>query len=199
MIAITKSGLENEDMIEQKGKYYQDVVAHFKPYENEKIIKTFDSLLIISIYNHIFLTGNGISYDFKEKVMVKNKIFDFPATTVSQTKITENPITTYKKDIEDFARKSRFRKFYKGHQAYYTEIISNYEKNANLGKQWKWLEANFKSKQNSYTIFCFPLINSLNYTGISKTIISNSFIWFYRLLIKSKRFRIAKTNCLIQR
>eukprot|EP01136_Pigoraptor_vietnamica_P007040 Opistho-1_new@40782 len=61
MIAITKFGLENDDMIEQKGKYYQDMIAHFKPYANEKIIKTFDSLLNVSAYNYIFLTGNGIS------------------------------------------------------------------------------------------------------------------------------------------
>lgn len=165
MIAITKSGLENDDMVEQKGKYYQDVLAHFKPYENEKIIKTIDSLLTASLYNYIFLTGNGISYYFKGNKLVKNKIFDFPATTIATIKITENPITTYKKEIEDFAGKSKFREFYKKHKNYYAEIVSTYEKHANLGKQWKWLETNFKTTQNSYIIFCSPLINSLNYTG----------------------------------
>ncbi|MFY7988125.1 MAG: DUF4932 domain-containing protein [Flavobacterium sp.] len=165
MIAITKSGLENDDMIEQKGKYYQDVITHFKTYENEKIIKTFDSLISNSVYNYIFLTGNGISYDFKGNKLIKNKVFDFPATTIGELKITENPITTYKAEIEDFARKSKFRKFYKNHKPYYTDIISTYERSANLGKQWKWLEKNFKTTQNSYTIFCSPLINSLNYTG----------------------------------
>lgn len=179
MIAITKSGLENDDMVDQKGKYYQDVIAHFKAFENEKIIKTFDSLLTASPYNYIFLTGNGISYDFNGRKLVKNKVFDFPATTITTIKITENPITTYKKEIEDFAKKSKFRDFYKDHKPYYAGIISDYEKNANLGKQWKWLEKNFKTTQNSYTIFCSPLINSLNYTGDFE---NNNFKLIYMVL-----------------
>jgi Domain of unknown function (DUF4932) len=179
MIAITKFGLENDDMIEQKGKYYQDVIAHFKPYENEKIIKRFDSLLVASAYNYIFLTGNGISYDFKSNKLVKNKIFDFPATAVSNLKITESPITTYKTAIEEFAKKSKFREFYKKHKPYYAAIISSYEKNTNLGRQWKWLEKNFKTTQDSYTIFCSPLINGLNYTG---DFVNNNFKLIYMVL-----------------
>ncbi|MDR6197519.1 DUF4932 domain-containing protein [Siphonobacter sp. SORGH_AS_0500] len=179
MIAITKSGIENDDMVEQKGKYYQDVITHFKPYENEQIIKIVDSLLVASIYNYIFLTGNGISYDFKGNKLVKNKIFDFPATTISKNTIKENPITTYKTAIEDFAKKSKFREFYNNHKPYYAEIISSYEKNANLGKQWKWLEKNFKTTQNSYAIFCSPLIKSLNYTGDFK---NNNFKLIYMVL-----------------
>lgn len=179
MIAITASGLENDDMVEQKGTYYQDVIQHFKPFANEKIIQTFDSLLVESIYNYIFLTGNGISYDFKGNKLVKNNIFDFPATTISKIKITENPISTYKTAIEEFARKSNFRAFYKKHKPYYATIVSTYEKNANLGKQWKWLEKNFKTTQNSYTIFCSPLINSLNYTGDFE---NNNFKLIYMVL-----------------
>ncbi|GGG64753.1 DUF4932 domain-containing protein [Epilithonimonas arachidiradicis] len=165
MLAITKSGLENNDMIQQEGVYYKDVISYFKPFKDEKIIKTFDSLLVASPYNYIFLTGNGISYDFKGEKLVKNEIFVFPATGVSGIKITENPITTYKKEIEDFAVKSKFREFYKKQKPYYSQIISDYDRKANLGKQWKWLEKNFKTKINSYIIFCSPLINSLNYTG----------------------------------
>ena len=165
MLAITKSGLENDDMIQQEGVYYKDVISYFKPFKDEKIIKTFDSLLVASPYNYIFLTGNGISYDFKREKLVKNEIFVFPATGVSGIKITENPITTYKKEIEDFAVKSKFREFYKKQKPYYSQIISDYDRKANLGKQWKWLEKNFKTKINSYIIFCSPLINSLNYTG----------------------------------
>lgn len=164
MIAITKSGLENDDMIQQQGQYYKDVLTHFKPYENEKIIKTFDSLMVASIYNYIFLTGNGISYNFKGDKLIKSNVYDFPATSVVGIKITENPVTTYKQEIEDFAKKSQFRKFYKNQKNYYSKIISDYEQNANLGKQWKWLEKNFETKIDSYIIFCSPLVNGLNYT-----------------------------------
>jgi len=40
MIAITKSGKENDDLVQQQGQYYKDILTYFKPYENEDIIKT---------------------------------------------------------------------------------------------------------------------------------------------------------------
>lgn len=165
MLAITKSGLENDDLVEQKGQYYKDVIAHFKPYENEQIIRKFDSLLVASLYNYLFLTGNAVTYDFKGKKLKPSKTFIFTATGVAGVNITENPITTYKTEIEDFAKKSDFRKFYKDHKSYYSSIIEEYNKKANLGKQWKWLENNFTTKINSYVIYCSPLIGGLNYTG----------------------------------
>ena len=140
MLAITETGLGNDDMVYQEGSYYQDVLAHFKPYENEKIIQTFDSLLVSSIYNYIFLTGNAISYDFKGHHLKKSETYDFPATGVANVEITENPITTYKKQLEDFAKKSKFREFYRQHHAFYSAMATEYEENANLGQQWEWLE-----------------------------------------------------------
>lgn len=166
MIAITNSGKENDDMIEQEGQYYKDVRAYFKLVENEKIIKTFDSLMTSSIYNYIFLTGNAISYQFKGNELVKSEVFIFPANAVSgNLKIDKNPMTTYKAEIEAFAKKAKFKKFYSNHQSFYKGIIDEYEKKANLGKQWKWLENNFETKKNSYLILCSPLIKGLNYTG----------------------------------
>lgn len=169
MIAITEVGLQNDDMVEQKGKYYQDVLQNFKAFKNEKIITKFDSLMKKNPINYIFLTGNAISYDFKNNELIPNKNFIFPMKSVSShTKITVNPITTYKKEIEDFALKSNFRKFYKEHLSFYKELIENYDQQANLNEQWQWLEKNFDTKMNSYLIFCSPLINGLNYTTTYK-------------------------------
>lgn len=165
MIAITSTGKENSDMIQQEGQYYKDVRSYFKPYENEAIIKTFDSLMSASLYNYVFLTGNAISYNLKGKKLVKSSVFEFPAMGVANIHIDKNPITIYKKEIENFAKKSKFRKFYSEHREFYSKIISDYEKSANLGKQWKWLENNFETKKESYIILCSPLINGFNYTG----------------------------------
>ncbi len=165
MIAITKTGKENDDMIQQQGQYYKDVLTYFKPYENEAIVKTFDSLVNASIYNYIFLTGNGITYKFKGNKLVKDEVFEFVANKVADVEIKVNPITTYKKQIEDFALKSNFKAFYNQQKTYFNQIIADYEKKANLDKQWTWLEKKFNSKINSYIIYCSPLINGLNYTG----------------------------------
>lgn len=179
MTAITQFGLQNEDMVEQNTAYYKEVLAHFKPFENEDIIKTFDSLLVKSAYNYIFLSGNAISYDFKGDQLKPSPTFIFPATSLAGIKITENPITKYKQKIEDFAKKTKFRQFYKDHKNYYTSLSSDYNKLANLGQQWQWLEKKFDSKINSYTIYCSPLINGLNYTDDFK---NNNFTLAYMVL-----------------
>jgi len=165
MIAITELGLENDDMVAQTGDYYKDVIQNFKTFKDEKIITKLDSILKSNPVNYIFLTGNALSYHFKGGKLVKDKTYIFPAQNVSShTKITINPITTYKKEIEDFARKSGFRKFYTSHRDYYNKIIADYKKLANLQQQWDWLEKKCNTQVNNYTIMCSPLINGLNYT-----------------------------------
>ncbi|MDT3401983.1 DUF4932 domain-containing protein [Mucilaginibacter terrae] len=164
MLAITKTGLANDDMVNQNGVYYQDVLKYFKPYSNEPIIKTFDSLLNASLYNYIFITGNAMTYDLSGTSLKRNRNYIFTATAVANAKVKINPIDTYKKQIEAFAKRSQFQKFYKLHKGYYANVISDYEHEANLDQQWKWLEKNFKTKINSYLILCSPLINGLNYT-----------------------------------
>lgn len=165
MIAITELGLENDDMVAQTGDYYKDVIQSFKPYKDEEIITKLDSILKSNPVNYIFLTGNALSYNFKDGKLVKDKTYIFPAQNVSShTKITINPLTTYKKEIEDFARKSGFRKFYSSHRDYYNKIIADYKRLANLQQQWDWLEKKCNTQVNNYTIMCSPLINGLNYT-----------------------------------
>ncbi len=164
MLAITKTGLDNDDMVNQKGTYYQDVLKHFKPFDNEPIIKTFDSLLNVSLYHYIFITGNAMTHDFAGTKLKANPNYLFPAQAVAKLTVTTNPVATYKDQIAAFARKSNFQKFYKQHQAYYKQLITEYHAGANLDRQWKWLEQNFKTRINNYLILCSPLINGLNYT-----------------------------------
>ena len=165
MIAITEVGLDNDDMVAQTGTYYEDVIQDFKEFKDERIINIFDSLIKTNPLNYIFLTGNALSYNFKGNKLTGDENYLFPAQSVSShTTITENPITTYKKEIEAFAKRSKFRKFYKKHSEYYEEVISDYNKFANLKQQWSWLEDKFSTRVNNYSIMCSPLINGLNYT-----------------------------------
>lgn len=165
MIAITDIGLQNDDMVNQEGEYYKDLIKHFEPFKNEPIIIKYDSLIKANPLNYIFLTGNAISYNFKGNKLVKDKNYIFPAQGVSShTTITENLISKYKKDIQDFAVKSNFREFFKNSNKYYSKIVYDYNIQANIQQQWNWLEKNFNTKVNSYVIMTSPLIGGLNYT-----------------------------------
>lgn len=164
MQAITDYGLGNDDMFDQEGDYYKEVLAHFKPFKNELIILKMDSLLKESPLNYIFFTGNSKTYNFDGDTLIPDQFYLFPAQEVAKVKIDVNPITTYKKEIEEFAKKSNFRKFYKDHQPFYEQLYKDYEQKVNLQKQWRWLENNFEAKNDSYVIYTSKLINGLNYT-----------------------------------
>jgi len=165
MMSITDFGLGNDDMFNQKGQYYQDVLLHFQPYKNEPIIKKMDSLLIKSPLNYIFISGNGQTYEFDGDTLKSSTTYLLTADEVADVKIQENPLIALKNDLEQFARKSGYLEFKKKQQPFYDSIIASYEKSANLGKQWKWLEKNFSTKIDSYVIYTSPLINGLNYTA----------------------------------
>lgn len=166
MLAITPTGLANDDMVDQSTPYYQDVLCHFKPFANEPIIKTFDSLLTASLYNYIFITGNAMTYDLSGTSLKRNAVYVFPSRQVANKTINVNPLDTYRTQIAEFAKTSKFQKFYAQHRAYYTKLINEYESEASLAKQWKWLETNFKTRINNYLILCSPLINGMNYTTV---------------------------------
>lgn len=165
MMTITDYGRGNDDMFEQRGDYYQRILNHFNPFASEPIIKTMDSLLEQSLLNYIFLSGNAQTYNFENDILIPSNIYILPADKVATVEIKVNPITTYKKQIEEFAQKSNFRDFYKSEKTFYDSIISIYENYANIGKQWAWLEKNFDTKINAYIVYTSPLINGLNYTG----------------------------------
>lgn len=164
MLAITDSGLENDDMFEQKGEYYQRILKQFKPLKTEHIILKMDSLMKVTPLNYIFFTGNSQTYQFDGDTLKPSEVYLFTANAAANVKIDKNPITTYKKEIEDFAKKSGFRKFYQSQQPLYQQIYDDYKHKVNVEKQWKWLEKNFEAKNDCYVIYTSPLINGLNYT-----------------------------------
>mgnify|MGYP006166568199 CR=1 FL=1 len=103
MLAITDYGLGNDDMFEQRGDYYQRVLEQFKPFKNEPIIKKMDSLMNITPINYVFFIANSVSYNFNKKgKLIPDKYFIFPGNSLAGVKISENPIKTYKTEIEDF-------------------------------------------------------------------------------------------------
>lgn len=165
MLSITNFGLANDDMFEQRGDYYQRVLKQFKPYKDEPIIKTMDSLLTKNPLNYIFFTGNAQTYQLTNGTLIPNEVYILPAQKVADVKIDVNPITTYKKQIEDFIKKSNFSSFYKSEKPFYNDLTASYEKYANLKRQWDWLEKNFDTKVNAYIVYTSALINGLNYTG----------------------------------
>src|SRR5690606_2085842 len=123
-----------------------------------------DSLLNESIIYYIFLSSNANGFVFDDKELVRTNIYTFPARGVGSTEISEDPIVTYKKELEDFAVSSDFRTFYAQHKPFYDTIKQDYEKYGEIDKQKAWLERKFDYKINSYRVLTSPLIGGIHAT-----------------------------------
>lgn len=164
MMAISEFGLTNSDMVNRNTDYYQEVKKHFSQYKNHPAIGLMDTMLNESIINYILLSTNAYGYKFKGSKLVPTNVYRFPAKQVGTYKIDEDPVKVHKRVIEDFAKQSGFRKFYRSHRDDYNKIIDDYIKFGSIHKQKKWLEERFDYKINSYLVLTSPMIGGINAT-----------------------------------
>ena len=164
MMAITDHGLKDSNMVNHKNSYHQEVINHFSKFKDHKAIKICDSLLQKSLIYYILISSNSYGFQFDGDSLIRTNVYTFPAKGVGTVEIHEDPIVLYRKEIEDFAKKSGYRKFYQAHKPYYQTIKDDYVKYAAIDKQKKWLESKFDYKINSYRVLTSGLIGGINAT-----------------------------------
>jgi hypothetical protein len=79
---------------------------------------------------------------------------------------SKNWLEKYIGELEDFSKKSDFRKFYENHKEYYERQIQLQKEQLAVKDQWRWLETKFDNHYNSYRITFSPLVygsHSANY------------------------------------
>jgi len=167
---------EKEDVVsDTKTAYYQKVKSYFSPFKNHPIIDTIQKYITglkhveennmymfsrESYGYYLALKMNASAYGFDKKGNIKNKgvvkeiakgwyIFD-PMKDISL--------------LEDFARKSGFRKFYKNNSQYYNSLIATYNQLNPIQKMQNWLDKKFGFGYNSYAIYFSPLVDGAHST-----------------------------------
>jgi hypothetical protein len=168
IFAITDFGKENPNMTKQNTAYFEEVKAHFTPFSNLPIVKKFDQQLRANLTNYFLLAANVYGFKFKNDQLVPTNIYIFPARGVGNYQVKSNPIPAYKNDLEEFARKSGYRAFYKEHQGYYDSLRTAYQEYASIAEQKEWLEKKFDYTINSYRVLTSPLIAGMNATHTFK-------------------------------
>ena len=164
ILSITDFGTKNPNMTNQNTEYYKDIKTHFSQYSNLPVVQKFNTLLNENIVNYFILAGNAYGFEFKGNKIAPTNVYNFPAKGIGKFEVKTNPILTYIKDLEEFAKKSGYRKFYKNHKPYYNNLKSEYQKYATIDEQKKWLEDKFDYKINSYRVLTSPLIAGMNAT-----------------------------------
>ncbi|GAB3198280.1 hypothetical protein ABID22_000582 [Pontibacter aydingkolensis] len=177
LVAISRVGQLDSNMVDMTTPYYKEVMAHFSRYKNHPVMDVVNKHIIEpfdtdSYWYYYGMKMNACAYVFDKKGNIKNEGvirkmgFNYPG----------DPILANLALIEDFARKSGFREFYKQHQPYYHELVQLYRSQNPIDQQQEWLEEKFGFKYGNYRVTFSPLVGGAHSTmsfednGFSQTV-----------------------------
>lgn len=165
ILANTEYANDNPRMVKQDTEYYKEMKEHFSEYSDLSIVNKFNKLLEENLLYYFILAGNAYGYEFKDNKIVPTGIYIFPAKGIGNLEIEEkNPIDLYVSDLEEFAKKTKFREFYKQRKSYFDNLKTDYQNYAEIEVQKKWLENRFDYKINSFRVLTSPLISGMHAT-----------------------------------
>ena len=165
MVAISKIGQIDSNMVDLTTKYHKEVLNHFLKFKNHPAIDTINNH-ITEIFGeesyayYYALKMNACGYLFNEK----NQIIDDGIINNMGFNYPENPFILNKDLFTDFSKKTNFRKFYKEHQDYYDTLISDYKALNPIDKIQQWLENKFGFSYGNYIVTFSPLVGGAHST-----------------------------------
>lgn len=157
IIALTPTGIKDKNMVRQDSEYHELVINYFEKFSDEPVIQKVDALLAQGKYNVLKMDACG--YVFENGRIAKDGIYE--RLSWSGSNFAE-PLVA---DLEDFAIKTNFRKFYKNNFAFYNDQINTLTEQISIKKQWIWLEKNFNISYDNYRITFSPLANASHATN----------------------------------
>jgi hypothetical protein len=157
-IAITDYGLENPNAVRKKGEYYERVKNHFLSHRSHPLISKieFSGKQLFSRYYGF--RENSARYRFDRDRIVLSGIY--PTRWSWFPDIFSDHLNL----VEDFARATRFREFYRDNQSFYEEQIKRYREVVPVKRMWGWLENQFPERYDSCKVIFSPLIGGSHST-----------------------------------
>lgn len=164
LVAISNVGQKDGNMVNLMSKYHQEVLVHFLPFANHPIMDTINQNIIDqgpnSYWYYYALKMNACGYIFNENEQIVNKgiIRKMGFNNRTDPFVENSPL------IADFARRTKFREFYKEHLQYYNSLIEKYKKLNPIAIMQNWLENKFGTTFDNYTIYFSPLVEGSHST-----------------------------------
>jgi hypothetical protein len=156
VMALTPTGIADKNMVEHDTKYYEEVMARFKPWQDHPVVAAMDKVLN---QQYAVLKMDACSFVFSKGKIQKKPEYDRMSWG------WENTLTPYLAQLEDFAQQSEFQSFFNAHKAYYAELLKEAERFMPVQPQWEWLEREFSSRYDNYLITFSPLVNGSHSTS----------------------------------
>ncbi|CAN5403764.1 hypothetical protein BH09BAC4_BH09BAC4_17780 [soil metagenome] len=151
VFALTNYG--KTPAIYKETDYYPAVIAHFSPCKNHPAVRSIDSLLAKSEGNYYNLKMDSYAYRFDGAKLINGGVYD----RVNWGEVNE--LAPYIPLLEEFAKQSKFRTFYRKHTPYYESLIEDFRKNVDVATMKAWLEKQFPTTHySSVKVLFSPLV-----------------------------------------
>ncbi len=155
LMALSDIGNTDNEMIDKGSPYYQEVMTYFGRFKDHKAVRMINRDLKQdpAIFTHL---RNGLyAYRFNDRNRMVLK---------TDYRIDLNPIDmrVYTGAIENFMKDSKFRSFYKQHEAFYNDIIKQESAQLTMNAVSANMTKRYKSPFNSYQVIMSPLMKGYN-------------------------------------
>lgn len=166
--ALSPSGRQANDL-NKNSSYYKRVLQYFQPFLKHPIFSKLifpDSTFYSQYLN---FRENSFAFNFKPagaKLQNYELLLSGPYYYVFGDQYADSSLFGKLKPlVEDFAKKSDFRKFYTSNKEYYQQEIKRLKELLPVRQMWAWLEKEFpKTKYQSYRVVFSPLIGGSHST-----------------------------------
>lgn len=153
IIAISDHG-QSSFQVHREGDYYEKVMNHFGSFTSYPIIA--EHVYSQQWSRYLGFRTNSYGYLFDGDDIKPSRI-----RRKSSWRDTFKPRIDF---VEDFARASMFRDFYRDNNSYYRQQIDKYNREVPIRQMWQWLEQRFPVTYDCYRVVLSPLIKGTHNT-----------------------------------
>jgi Domain of unknown function (DUF4932) len=152
LMAITPTGVRDSNLVEHDIDYYNKVQTYFTAFKTHKAVSVMDSLLKANQYYDIKM--DSYCYDFEKGKLVKKAAYNRANWG------NENMIIPFIPLFQDFAKQSKFDKFYTQNKPFYQGLIRANQDTLGIPLMLNWLKKNFPAtSKNCIKIIFSPLVS----------------------------------------
>lgn len=168
IMALHIDAEKEDNMFDVSTRYYKQAKLYFQPFIQHSIIDTVHNnitdITLLEDYNINVFSEESYNFYYNLKMNACSYYFDENDNIVHNGAVKnfrggENLVNKYLNLIEDFSKKSNFRKFYRDNKAYYDTLISTYKRLNPVQQMQTWLDEKFNYSYGSYVIYFSPLVN----------------------------------------
>ena len=153
IVAVSDHG-QSSFQVDRDSEYFQKVLKHFGPYRDHPVVK--EQIFARNMSTYLGFRTNSYCYMFEaDRIRLDGIHWKAEWRDTFKSRIDL---------VEDFARKSGFREFYRENMSYYQEQIAKYKKEVPVEQMWQWLEKRFTARFDSYRVVLSPLCGGTHNT-----------------------------------